>query len=190
MSRLNTSMFDSHASALLPARFSRHRFPFEAMSTPDVNIRKPRQWASCNAPHMLVCAGDVNTRKPPDKRLFFGLPQDTTVPPGALVMSHSSVWRRCPLGWAAWGEFGLRTSCVPSGQRTPLVSHGVTVGHLRPTPGHNVITPNQEGFMDSSWAPGLSQTNQQCSLSLKKNCAKMFCPSIREHPKPGAARSY
>ena len=42
--------------------------------------------------------------------------------------------RRCPLGWAAWGEFGLRTSCVPSGQRTPLVSHGVTVGHHRPTP--------------------------------------------------------
>ena len=81
----NTSMFDSHASALLPARVSRHRFPFEAMSTPDVNIRKPRQWASCNAPHMLVCAGDVNTRKPPDKRLFFGLPQDTTVPPGDVA---------------------------------------------------------------------------------------------------------
>ena len=85
MSRLNTSMFDSHASALLPARVSRHRFPFEAMSTPDVNIRKPRQWASCNAPHMLVCAGDVNTRKPPDKRLFFGLHQDTTVPPGDVA---------------------------------------------------------------------------------------------------------
>ena len=85
MTRLNTSMFDSHASALLPARVSRHRFPFEAMSTPDVNIRKPRQWASCNAPHMLVCAGDVNTRKPPDKRLFFGLHQDTTVPPGDVA---------------------------------------------------------------------------------------------------------
>ena len=58
----------------------------------------------------------------------------TRTPQCRPVMSHSSVWRRCPLGWAAWGEFGLRTSCVPSGQRTPLVSHGVTVGHHRPTP--------------------------------------------------------
>ena len=83
---------------------------------------------------------------------------------------------------AASGEFGLRTSCPPEWTEDTRASHGVTVGHLRPTPGHNVITPNQEGFMDSSWAPGLSQTNQQCSLSLKKNCAKMFCPRIQRKP--------
>ena len=77
--------FDSHASALIPVKVFPPLRPSEAMSTPDVNIRKPRQWASCNAPHMLVCAGDVNTRKPPDKRLFFGLHQDTTVPPGDVA---------------------------------------------------------------------------------------------------------
>ena len=173
MTRLNTSMFDSHASALLPARVSRHRFPFEAMSTPDVNIRKPRQWASCNAPHMLVCAGDVNTRKPPDKRLFFGLLESTVPGCSGMYETHSE-GAGVSMTLAASGEFGLRTSCPPEWTEDTRASHGVTVGHLRPTPGHNVITPNQEGFMDSSWAPGLSHTNQQSSLSLKKIVQKCF----------------
>ena len=79
---------------------------------------------------------------------------------------------------AASGEFGLRTSCPPEWTEDTRASHGVTVGHLRPTPGHNVITPNQEGFMDSSWAPGLSQTNQQSSLSLKIFAQKCFVPKF------------
>ena len=38
----------------------------------------------------------------------FRVAQDTTAP----CMSHSSVWwAQVSLGWAAWGEFGLRTSC-------------------------------------------------------------------------------
>ena len=32
--------------------------------------------------------------------------------PRAMCMSHSSVrWAQVSLGWSAWGEFGLRTSC-------------------------------------------------------------------------------
>ena len=120
------------------------------MSTPDVNIRKPSQWASCNAPHMWVCTGDVNTRKPLDKRVFFGLHR--TPRPRAC---HTALCdgRRCP--WV--GPRGVNSGYghpVPSGQRTPLVSHGVTVGCHRPTRWYNVITPNQRGFMNSSlhWA--------------------------------------
>ena len=88
-----------------------------------------------------------------------------------------------PRTLAASGEFGLRTSCPPEWTEDTRASHGVTVGHLRPTPGHNVITPNQEGFMDSSWAPGLSQTNQQSSLSLKKIVQKCFVQKFRGKPK-------
>ena len=87
-----------------------------------------------------------------------------------------------PRTLAASGEFGLRTSCPPEWTEDTRASHGVTVGHLRPTPGHNVITPNQEGFMDSSWAPGLSQTNQQCSLSLKKIVCKNVLSQYQRTP--------
>ena len=94
------------------------------------------------------------------QKAVFRVAQDTTVPLSALVrpamhVPCTALWdgRRCPPR-AAWGEFGLRTSCPSSGQWTPLVSHGVTVGHHRAGPWHSVITPNQRGFMNSSlpWA--------------------------------------
>ena len=37
--------------------------------------------------------------------------------------------------------------------------------------------------MDSSWAPGLSQTNQQSSLSLKKNLRKNVLSQNSEEEK-------
>ena len=128
--------------------------------------------------HMLVRREDVNARKPSDKRLFFGL-LETTVPGCSGMYETHSGGAGVPMTLAASGEFGLRTSCPPEWTEDTRASHGVTVGHLRPTPGHNVITPNQEGFMDSSWAPGLSQTNQQSSLSLKIFAQKCFVPKFR-----------
>ena len=125
--------------------------------------------------HMLVRREDVNARKPSDKRLFFGLLESTVPGCSGMYETHSE-GAGVPMTLAASGEFGLRTSCPPEWTEDTRASQGVTVGHLRPTPGHNVITPNQEGFMDSSWAPGLSQTNQQSSLSLKNFRAKKFCP--------------
>ena len=88
----------------------------------------------------------------------------------ALVCRRHTVRAQVSLGhWLRLVNSGYGHPVLPSEwTEDTRASHGVTVGHLRPTPGHNVITPNQEGFMDSSWAPGLSQTNQQSSLSLKK----------------------
>ena len=131
--------------------------------------------------HMLVRREDVNARKPSDKRLFFGLLESTVPGCSGMYETHSE-GAGVPRTLAASGEFGLRTSCPPEWTEDTRASHGVTVGHLRPTPGHNVITPNQEGFMDSSWAPGLSQTNQQCSLSLKKIVCKNVLSQYQRTP--------
>ena len=94
----------------------------------------------------------------PGQKGVFRVAQDTTVPPGTLLWPracHTALCdgRRCP--WV--GPRGVNSGYghpVPSGQRTPLVSHGVTVGCHRPTRWYNVITPNQRGFMNSSlhWA--------------------------------------
>ena len=62
----------------------------------------------------------------------------TRTPQCRPVMSHSSVWRRCPLGWAAWGEFGLRTSCPGWTEDTS----GVPWCHRGTPPTHTMIQCN------------------------------------------------
>ena len=162
--------FDSHASALIPVKV----FPPLRPSPRRCQRLTSISGSSDNGHHaMLHTCGSAPGMSIRGSRRTKGCFSGCTGHHSALVWPRACRTALCVMGAGVprFGPRGVNSGYghpVPGGQRTPLVSHGVTVGRHRPTRCYNVITPNQRGFMNSSLCrcTGHPQTNHHCSFSL------------------------